>query len=727
MRSLLLYIILFAASFTYAQSIGIGTTTPDSSAILDISSTTKGLLLPRMTTAQRDAIVNPVNGLMIYNIETDCNDTYANFSWLSHCGSKVTESKSNVWIQKTSFPGTMRKDGITFYLNNRVYFGLGQNISSIYLNDLWEFDPSSNTWTQKANLSVARSMSSAFSIGDKGYVVGGKINASTNTNQVWQYNAATNLWSQKSNYIGPSADVSNLTSFALDGYGYAGKASQSGSFYKYDPNADSWIFNSIYPSSVIRNKALSIELKNSTSQEFAFVGGGFTADDTYLSSIYKYNPANSQWTIIPTILDTANINSNPSFPVVEYSAVGIKDTVFLLRSDGSTTIKTFLYRFKLDANNNLTFVNEVSIPGVYPAINSKTFRAGEHLLFGLFSNNEIWEYIYTKGLYFDYNLSPQNVYNYQDLLWEYRNNKTSLKHNSDFTISGKTTLNNKTIISPQSSIIDPDTLTNKIGFGRIADGGIWDVPLGIGGKNGNTWGIGSGGGSLYIGLGNTAPNSLQTAIEFNQNRNIFLSPNNAGNIGIGTNNPRGHLHFSNLLINRKVVLYQDDGLNNDHQFLGMGINAFTFRFQVSNPADSYKFYTGTSATTSNLLFTIGGNNGVTTEGNTLVKGNTTQEGAFNFKRHLVSINTSNTFVDVSGKSYILIQCTDPNTPIIYLGNGAVNGQILILESAIQQPYILDNTQSNLTLSGNFTMNGSDTIMLIWSGTRWVEISRSNNP
>jgi hypothetical protein len=50
---------------TYSQ-VGIGTTNPDGSAALDITSTTKGLLIPRMTNVQRQAISNPVAGLMVY-------------------------------------------------------------------------------------------------------------------------------------------------------------------------------------------------------------------------------------------------------------------------------------------------------------------------------------------------------------------------------------------------------------------------------------------------------------------------------------------------------------------------------------------------------------------------------------------------------------------------------------------------------------------------------------
>jgi len=55
---------------TYAQ-VGIGTTTPDGSAALDITSTTKGLLIPRMTNAQRLAIASPVAGLQLFVTDFD--------------------------------------------------------------------------------------------------------------------------------------------------------------------------------------------------------------------------------------------------------------------------------------------------------------------------------------------------------------------------------------------------------------------------------------------------------------------------------------------------------------------------------------------------------------------------------------------------------------------------------------------------------------------------------
>jgi len=62
-------------------NIGIGTTTPQ--ARLDIASTTGGLLMPRMTTAQRDAITSPPLSSYIYNTTTNCFNVYVGTGWKS--------------------------------------------------------------------------------------------------------------------------------------------------------------------------------------------------------------------------------------------------------------------------------------------------------------------------------------------------------------------------------------------------------------------------------------------------------------------------------------------------------------------------------------------------------------------------------------------------------------------------------------------------------------------
>ena len=66
--------IICSFHFLQAQNVGIGTSTPNSSAVLDVNSTTKGLLIPRMNTGQRTGIAGPVAGLMVY--DTDFKEYY---------------------------------------------------------------------------------------------------------------------------------------------------------------------------------------------------------------------------------------------------------------------------------------------------------------------------------------------------------------------------------------------------------------------------------------------------------------------------------------------------------------------------------------------------------------------------------------------------------------------------------------------------------------------------
>jgi len=70
---------------TYAQ-VGVGTTTPDASSALDIASTTKGLLIPRMTEDQRNAINSPASGLMIYQTDGTVGFYYYNGSSWANVG-----------------------------------------------------------------------------------------------------------------------------------------------------------------------------------------------------------------------------------------------------------------------------------------------------------------------------------------------------------------------------------------------------------------------------------------------------------------------------------------------------------------------------------------------------------------------------------------------------------------------------------------------------------------
>lgn len=64
-REIIFLSLCLSSLFGYSQ-IGINNFNPDSSAVLDVTATDKGMLLPRMTEAQRNAIVSPANGLLLY-------------------------------------------------------------------------------------------------------------------------------------------------------------------------------------------------------------------------------------------------------------------------------------------------------------------------------------------------------------------------------------------------------------------------------------------------------------------------------------------------------------------------------------------------------------------------------------------------------------------------------------------------------------------------------------
>ena len=64
-------------------SAGIGTTSVGSTAVLDVVSTTKGFLPPRMTTTNRDAISSPATGLTVYNTTTNALNVYNGTSWVA--------------------------------------------------------------------------------------------------------------------------------------------------------------------------------------------------------------------------------------------------------------------------------------------------------------------------------------------------------------------------------------------------------------------------------------------------------------------------------------------------------------------------------------------------------------------------------------------------------------------------------------------------------------------
>ena len=103
---------VFISASTFAQ-VGINTEIPDASSALDITSNTGGLLTPRMTAAQRDAITSPSQGLIIFC--TDCA------SGAGELQIKLLTAWKNLPVGVVNDPlpviGETYQGGIVFYLD----------------------------------------------------------------------------------------------------------------------------------------------------------------------------------------------------------------------------------------------------------------------------------------------------------------------------------------------------------------------------------------------------------------------------------------------------------------------------------------------------------------------------------------------------------------------------------------------------------------------------------
>lgn len=116
-KNLLLLMVAATCNFVYTQNIGIGTNTPSASAQLDVSSTTKGLLIPRMTTLQRTAIVSPANGLMVYDTNLSAFYFYNGTAWAAvNSGGGVSNnwaaSGNNIFNNNTGNVGIGASTGL---------------------------------------------------------------------------------------------------------------------------------------------------------------------------------------------------------------------------------------------------------------------------------------------------------------------------------------------------------------------------------------------------------------------------------------------------------------------------------------------------------------------------------------------------------------------------------------------------------------------------------------
>lgn len=163
----------------------------------------------------------------------------------------------------------------------------GTGTETIY-NDWWEYDPSNNSWTQKADCPYISATSGSNTILDcEGFVIdGAAYMCSWNTSPFWKYVPSTNTWTQL-NTSNTSMRFTTPTSF--NGKGYVGK---SGALRIYEPATDSW---SSYPGFAMPNSPNVSNWINIHSKGPILY---FIGEDTQTGQVYfwSYSVETNTWT-----------------------------------------------------------------------------------------------------------------------------------------------------------------------------------------------------------------------------------------------------------------------------------------------------------------------------------------------------------------------------------------------------------------------------------------------
>ncbi len=100
----------FCVQQSNAQNVGIGTTSPDASSLLELSSTNSGFLLPRMTQAQRDGIPAPATGLLIYQTDFSRGFYYYLNGWQPLGSGAGAAGAANISLSNLSGPTAINAD-----------------------------------------------------------------------------------------------------------------------------------------------------------------------------------------------------------------------------------------------------------------------------------------------------------------------------------------------------------------------------------------------------------------------------------------------------------------------------------------------------------------------------------------------------------------------------------------------------------------------------------------
>lgn len=144
------------------------------------------------------------------------------------------------WTVLDTFPGAARGYAIGDIWDRKAYLGFGTSTSAL-LQDLWVYDPDAGQWSELAPCPCEPRLHPAMIAHNGKVFVGLGNNNNGNLNDWWEYDIATDTWSQKPDF--PGARRHHPYQFGVGDYVYTGLGHGAGIFkewYRYDPVAETW-------------------------------------------------------------------------------------------------------------------------------------------------------------------------------------------------------------------------------------------------------------------------------------------------------------------------------------------------------------------------------------------------------------------------------------------------------------------------------------------------------
>lgn len=187
------------------------------------------------------------------------------------------------WSNSVEFAGIARTHAASFVIGNKGYLGTGTFSANCVcpMNDFWAFDPQTNSWDQKTDFpGPKRYHAMGFSIGDKGYIIGGYTTSGVSSD-VWEYHPTLDRWTQKNDYFPVTSENSRIVTTNSKVYLLAGNG-----LSEYNAVLDQWSNKASFPGTVL----------GLPYRTFSFTIGEklYACGDT--KGFYEYNPQSDIWT-----------------------------------------------------------------------------------------------------------------------------------------------------------------------------------------------------------------------------------------------------------------------------------------------------------------------------------------------------------------------------------------------------------------------------------------------